>query len=458
MVTATDWLLTELSGVEMSTAMYGSSKAKWILGVGAVASLVLLVALMSWLRPAIPKEVSILSGPEGSQSHRWANRYADYVQEHGIRAQVVTTDGAGEVLEEFAHSDGPVVAFLLSGAEREVPGGQAPAGLESLGSLYFQPLWIFVAKYAGITDIADLAGKRIAAGPPESDATATSRAILEAYGLTDQVVTKPFENLEPSEAADALLEGRIDVAFFASDLGDDSIMRPLSADGIEPLSAEHVEAFSRLHPNVGQLLIPEGLFDLEHMIPREDVRVIAPAMNLVAPQDLHPALVDLFLDAARKLHGGRSLLTERGTFPSEDYTSIPMNPDATRYYENGPSGLRKWLPFWLATLVDRLVVYVLPVLLVAWTVFKAIPMLVGLRITVAFGQIYKRLKKIELASDDEAQRTQLLIELDKIEAETTRLRVGPRHLAPYFELRQNIHDMRTRLIEGEPKMTSANSF
>jgi hypothetical protein len=176
--------------------------------------------------------------------------------------------------------------------------------------------------------------------------------------------------------------------------------------------------------------------------------VIAPAINLVARENLNAPLVDLFLDAARKLHGRPTLLAARGTFPSEDYTSLPMNADAVRYYEKGPSGLRKYLPFWLATLVDRVVVYVVPFLVVFSTIFRGVPLLTRFSFSFSSQRLYKRLKRIELADNTDDQRDDLLRELDAIEADSKRLPVPRMYLAPYFELRQNIHDLRDRLSEG----------
>jgi hypothetical protein len=222
----------------------------------------------------------------------------------------------------------------------------------------------------------------------------------------------------------------------------------LRAEGVHPVSVKHAEVYRRMQPDVAVLRIPQGLFDLAQMIPRQDVRVIAPAINLVARENLHAALVDLFLDAARETHGHPTLLAPRGTFPSEDYTSLPMNADAARYYEKGPSGLRRYLPFWLATLVDRVVVYVVPFVVVVWTAFKGLPILTRFRFSLSLHGLYKRLKRIELADNADDQREGLFRELDAIEADSKSFPVPRTHLAAYFELRQNIHDLRDRLREG----------
>jgi len=418
-----------------------------MIAIGATVALVVLVLLMSWLRPGMPKEVSILAGPESSGSYRWAERYADYVEAHGVRAKVVATAGSGDILRRLTENTKPAVGLLLSGAEREVAGGESPSGLESLGSLYFEPLWVFVRDDSVIHDMRDVAGQRVFPGRPGSDARATARAIFSVFGLTDQVISDPYEALTPIEAADALLAGELDAVFLAGESGAKSVKRLLDADGVHPISIEHGDVYRRIQSDVGELLIPQGLFDLARMIPKQDVRVLAPAINLVAREHLHPALVDLFLDAAGSLHGGPTLLAERGTFPSEDYTSLPLSADARRYYEKGPSGLRKYLPFWLATWVDRLIVYVVPVFVVASTLFKGIPVFIQMKARLAFRGFYKRLQQIENAEDQKSNRDAYLEELDAIEDAAGKIHVPQMHIAHYFEFRQYIHDLRSRLQE-----------
>ena len=410
-----------------------------------MVSLVGLILLMSWLRPGVPKEVSILAGPQSSRSYQWAERYADYIEAHGIRAKVVSTAGSGDILRRLSEGTKPAVGFLQSGVEREVGDGKPPAGLESLGSLYFEPTWVFVRDDASIVELTDLPGKRAFTGRPGSDARATSRALLRVFGLSDEVASEPYEELTPIEATDALLAGELDVIFLAGESGAESIRRLLDADGVHPISVQHGDVYRRIQPDVGELLIPEGLFDLAQMIPKHDVRVIAPAINLVAREQLHPALVDLLLDAAKRLHGGPSLLAERGTFPSRDYTSLPLSAEAERYYDKGPSGLRKYLPFWLATWVDRLIVYVVPILVVASSVFKGIPVLIQMRARLALRGFYTRIQRIENSPDQQANRDAYLAELDAIENATREIHIPQMHIAHYFEFRQYIHDLRSRL-------------
>ena len=252
--------------------------------------------------------------------------------------------------------------------------------------------------------------------------------------------------LTQSEAAKALVEGEIDAAIFSGVSASAEVRELLGRDELRPISAKHAEVITRINPDVGALHVPQGLFSLRDMIPREDLQVIAPTTNLVGSEELHPAIVDLLLDAATRFHRPATLLSKQGEFPSERYTSLPMNEHAVRYYKKGPSGFRKYLPFWLASLVDQIIIFGLPIFVVLSTVFKGIPVYLEWKIKLDLLKFYKRLALIEKAPSHELEAC--LAELAAIEAESAKLHVPGLHLPAYFEFRQSIHDMRDRLEHG----------
>ena len=422
-----------------------STRVKWTVAVAAGVSLVALILVMSWLRPGVPRAVSILAGPENSRSHAWAKRYATYAEQHGVRGEVVVTAGSGEIFRRLLESDAPAVGFFQSGAEREIAVDGATGRVRSLGSLYYEPIWLFVRDDSEIRDLNDLRDKRVFIGAPGSDTRAALGTAIRIFGIADPDASDDLAHLSPSEAVDALLAGKIDAAGFVGESAESSISRLFASDAVRPLPARHAEVYSRVQPDVGNLLIPQGLFDLVRMIPRQDVRVIAPAINLVALEGVHPAVVDLFLDAATRFHSRRSLLSKRGEFPSEDYTSLPMNEDAVRYFKKGPGGLRKYLPFWLASLIDELMIYLVPLFVVLSSVFKGTPVVMELKVKFDLLKYYKRIGEIEQTPNQRDRRDELLRRLDAIDADSAQLRVPKIHLPTYFELRQYLHDMRDRI-------------
>ena len=421
-------------------------RTKWIIAIASMVSLVLLIALMSWLRPGVPKQVTILAGTEDSRGYQWAERYAEYVEAHGVRARVIATAGSGAVVRRLGKAGGATVGFLQSGVEDSLGEAEALEGLESLGSLFYEPVWLIVRADLSVDEIADLEGQRVYWGQEGSDARAAAQKLFDEYEVHDPAIDPELSMLTQPEAAVALIDGKIDAAIFSGAAVSGAIRELLARDDLQVVSARHGEVVARHNPDLGVLQIPQGLFSLREMIPRKDLQVVAPTVNLVANERLHPAIVDLFLDAAMRFHRRATLLSKEGEFPSERYTSLPMNDDAVRYYQRGPGGFRRYLPFWLASLIDQLIVVGLPVFVVVSTVFKGIPVYLEWKIKLDLLRFYKRLAAIEKAPSHDLEAC--LAELAAIEAESGKLCVPGVHLPAYFEFRQTIHDMRDRLERG----------
>jgi hypothetical protein len=420
---------------------------KWFVALLALGLLALLLGLMAWVRPGVPTDIVIVAGPEGSRTHRWAERYAKYARVHSLRAQVVSTAGSGDVLTVLEGLDERAarrtVGFLQSGAEQTGHDVDAAADVQALGSLYFEPIWVIVGAESGISNVADLASARVYWGQPGSEAREAAEKLAQVYEI-ELPVEAELDAWTASEAAAALIKGEINAGIFVGT--SDGVQTLLADDSLRPLSALHSEVFTRLHPEVGALRIPEGLFSLAKMVPREDIVVMAPTMNLVAHEGFHPALVDLFLDAATLFHSRATLFSEQGEFPGERYTSLAMNPDAVSYYKGGPKGLRKYLPFWVAAVIDQIINIGLPFIVVLSTVFKGIPVYLEWKLKLELMKFWKRLAAIE--KDPQHDPEESLAQLDAIEAESSTLRTPGMHLPSYFELRQEIHDMRDRLKQG----------
>ena len=181
----------------------------------------------------------------------------------------------------------------------------------------------------------------------------------------------------------------------------------------------------------------------------ENLPLIAGAVNLVARSDLPAALNDVLLDAAREVHKAPRLFAARRAFPSPDIISLPLSPAADRYYEEGPSFLNRALPFGLATLVDRFRWAIATFAGAAVALLGLLPRLLSFRFNITVAKLYRRLERIEKGLDG-SDREELLAELGEIDRRSAGLRV-PRSLrAPYFELRQNIHDLRDRVRGSRP--------
>jgi len=421
---------------------------RWLpLGIVALVG-VLSVGL---IKPRVPNELSLLSGPEGSSYQSDGLRYKEYLEARGVRVNLVETGGPADNLRALMESDRPQVGFVEAGAEAVLSADESVDELSSLGSLYLEPLWLFARADLAVESVEDLRGLRVALGPRGSAAPWIAAELLEMNGLADVVTSAPFSDLSAREAADAVTGSDVDAVFVIGSPDSEIVQRLLRSEALRTIPFRRSAAYVRRLPHLASVTLPEGTIDLALNIPDTDLCQLAAAVNLVAEDDLAPALVDLLLDAGRQVHGGRTLYSDRGSFPSPDHTSLPLGEAADHYYTNGPSQLRRVLPFRLATIVDRFLYFAAAVGGAALAVFGLLPRLMGLRFQIAANGYWRRLEKLEKRRAGGEDRDAVLAELDEILSESAPLKI-PLNLKPaYFELRQEMHDMRDRLEGRVPR-------
>lgn len=358
---------------------------------------------------------------------------------------IVETAGSLENLRRLGAEERSAAGFALSGADRELQASEQPGELVTLGSLSYEPFWLFVRSQAEVSRVTDLAGKTVALGPAEGDARSLAKLMITANGIEDQIIEPPASLKDPEAIAESLIEGDLDAAFLVGDPKSPVITKLLDSAAVKPVSFERVTTYARLQPELAEIVLPEGAFDLARNIPETDLKLLAPADNLVVRKALHPAVVDLLLDAARSIHREPTLFASRGTFPNMNNVSLPLSPAAIRFYEDGPSPLRKYLPYWLASLISRFALIVAQVGAVVWLLLKSLPTIRRLRFSIQQMGLYRQMEKLEVRMIEGADPAQLLTDLKDIERQSSELHPPRPLLSQYLELRQNIHDQRERI-------------
>jgi hypothetical protein len=191
------------------------------------------------------------------------------------------------------------------------------------------------------------------------------------------------------------------------------------------------------------------VFDFGKNIPDRDMRLIAPTAELVAREDLHPAPSDLLIDAAKEVNGGANVLQRAGEFPAPLVHEFRISDDAVRYYKSGKGFFYRNLPFWLASLVDRTLVVVLPIILLLIPAFKLVPLLYGWRIKSRIYRWYGSLIALERAAVTYTPEEQadLLKRLDQIEEAVNRMKMPLAFADQFYVLREHIGFVRSRLVK-----------
>jgi TRAP-type uncharacterized transport system substrate-binding protein len=396
------------------------------------------------------------SGPAGSKFSTVAAQYQTILARNGIKLRLIATEGSSDNLKRMtdAHS-GVDIALVQSGT----PAPADTSDLRSLGTVFYETLTIFYRGTQPISRLSELSGHRIAIGAPGSGARALALALLKANGIEEHGDT-PLLDLEGEAARTALLARQVDAIFLTGDSASPVTIREmLHAPGILLFDFPQADAYVRRFHYLNKLEVPAGAFDLGENLPATSLSLLAPTVELLAHSDLHPALSDLLLEAATEVHGGATLLQNAGQFPNPSVNDYPISADAARYYKSGKSFAYRYLPFWLASLLDRVVVVFLPILLVLVPALRYIPALYNWRINRRISRRYGQLMALErqsLAELSPEHRASLLEQLEQIEKSVIALRMPGSHADQLYVLRQHMQWVRENL--GRTRATSAGQL
>ena len=416
----------------------------WLTVVPAVLVVAFAFAFtLLFVKPAPPKKMALAIAADEGGSRYYARRYQEILRRYGIALDVRQTSGSLASVKLLADSNAGVdVAFVQSGSA----GSADAAHVVSLGSVAYIPLWVF-HRLSDIEDISELKGHRIAVGSAESGTRALAVKLLAASGAD-----KPPTELVPAErdpAIELLKKGEIDAAFFVAPAESPPIKKLAATSGIRLLSFARADAYVRLYPFLSKLTLPRGVFDLANDVPDRDEVLLSPTANLLARDNLHPALAYLLLRAASEVHGAAGLLDQAREFPSPRDSGFPVSPIATRYYQAGLPFLQRYLPFWAAVLVDRLWVFLLPIIAVAVPLGRIVPALYRWRVRSRVFRWYGRLKQIELQLEEGPgldQLREMLKGLDDTELAVNKIPTPLAYADNLYFFRDHVDVVRRRIV------------
>ena len=416
------------------------------LGLLLLLSLIAAAGAFAFLRSAPPTTLTLTSGPKGSSFWNVAEQYRKILARDGVTLKILPSQGSRDNLARLADAKQDIDVGFVVGGEAA---GHDTAHLVSLGSLSYQPMMIF---YRGKprTLVSDFKQARLDIGLEGSGASALAQTLLDANGIKPgdgtQVGHRP-----PEESIQALLAGKIDAVFAMSDSTPTALMRQLLRDeDIHLLNFVQAEGYTHRITYLNKLVLPRGAIDFGEDIPPESVQLIAPTVELVARDDLHPALSDLLLSAAREVHGRAGLYKKAGEFPAPLEHDFPISADASRFYASGRGFLYRSFPFWIASLIERALAIVVPMTIILVPGFKIAPAVFRWRVVSRIYRWYAVLQRIERDADagplDAARSDALLARLEHVEATVTRLVVPPAFGDLLYGLRSHIAVVRASLL------------
>jgi len=416
-------------------------------GLGVLAAMVLaagLYAAYQFVGPPPPDSIRMATGADGGAYQAFGRRYAEILARDDITVELIETAGSVENLR-LLDSGEVDIGFVQSGLANLFQ----TSAVNGLGTLYREPLWLFIRGGFAPTDIGDLVGKRLIVGEPGSGTRAVTVKLLAANSVSAD--NTEFLEFGGDDAARALLRGEADAAFLIGAPESRNINRLVRNETVTLFDFRRSQAYARLFTYLSPIVMPEGILDLDDNRPPQDVRMIAPGAMLAANDELHPAQIDLLLIAATEIHGGNSLLADAGEFPTPQYVDLPLSSEAERHFELGPPFLLRYLPFWAATLVDRLWILALPLIGLAIPLFKLLPPAYRWRIRRRLLRMYKELDSLDPAQTalgDEQDRKRRLSRLEAIDQEVAELSVPRGYTDDQYKLRRAADLIRRRLVSA----------
>ena len=419
------------------------------LGPVLLISIVAIWVAFHFVRPAPPSEIIITSGLEGSTFHTTADKYAKILARSGVKLKILPSEGSLENLKRLADSSTRVdIGFVQGGLFGMVDHADR---LMSLGSIFYVPVTIFYRSPVPLERLSQFKGMRIAIGPEGSGTRALALALLKANGIEPRGPTKLLD-LSGEAATQAMIKHKADAAFLTGDSATGASIRELlHAPGIRIFDFVQGDGYVRRFRYLSKLELPPGAFDLGKNVPGERLTMVAPTAELIARGDLHPALSDLLIEAAREVHGRASLWQNAGEFPAPLEHEFRISDDAIRYYKSGKGFLHRYLPFWLANLLNRTVVVLIPVLVLLIPGMRIVPSLYGWRIRARIFHHYGELMMLEraaLAPSTPEQKAELLKRLDDFEKTVITTNMPGSFADQLYVLREHINLVRSRLTEG----------
>jgi TRAP transporter TAXI family solute receptor len=402
-------------------------------------------AAYQFVRPAPPDTIVMSTGREEGAYYKFAQRYRDILARDHMTLEIRTSAGSGENIQRLQAKEGGVdIAFVQGGTD----GSRGPHNLMSLGSVYYEPVWVFYRSSKQVNRLNGLAGKRISVGEEGSGTQLVALRLLRESGVDRPPTVLSF--LGSQDAAHALLKGDVDAAFLIASPRSEVVRKLLSVNEIKLMSFEQAEAYTRIHRYLAKVTLPQGVIDLQNDIPPADTHLIAATANLVVRDDFHPALIDLLLEAAREIHRPGDLFERPDEFPSPTYLEFPLSEDAERFYKRGPSLLRRYLPFWAATFVERMVVLLIPIVALLWPLFKIVPPVYQWRIRSRIYRWYEDVKAVDLRVDRDRSPERVAAyvgELDRIEGQVNDIRAPLAYADQVYNLRVHINLVREKLAK-----------
>ena len=415
----------------------------WLRPVIGVLIVAALCAVFLVLPSLPPHTIVMATGPKGGAFAEVGLRYREILGRSGIDLKLLPTGGDFDNLQQLRDPHSEVsVGFIQAGSttQRESP------DLLSLGVVFYEPLWLFHQRELQFEALTDLRGRKVSVGPEGSGTRVLSLELLRRNGISEDSFV-PLA-LSPDESSRKMLNKEIDAAFVLSSWDSMVVRQLLAAETIELANFPRADAYVALYPFLNKVVVPTGVGDLGTNRPASDKTLLAPKVTLAVRKSVHPAIQYALLSAAAEIHADPGIFQRAGQFPAAEPIGLPLSSEAQRFHKSGRPFLQHHLPFWMAVLVERLLVFLIPVIGLLYPLLRFIPSLYDWSMRSKVFRLYGEMRFLELQierGDAKLDLDATTAQLDRIEQRANQLRMPKAYASMVYSLLGHIALVRQRL-------------
>ena len=394
------------------------------------------------------KEITLVADQKDSSWYQIAENARKYVEAKGFKFSIRTSNGTVENAMLLKDSDSGVnVAFLIPGALNP----ELNKSFYSLGSLDYEPIWIFYRKGLGqLSSLRDLAKFRVGVGPILSGRYVVTEKIFSLNKV--EIGNNP--NFIPNTLVKQLEDfdsGKLDALIFIGQAYDPNVRKLANNPNLELYDFNEADAYTKNIPFLQKVVVPAGSFDIAERIPNKTISLIAITTNLAVRKDADPNVQLAILIATKEAERGteKIFFAKRNEFPSYIDPLIEISPVAQRYYDYGPPFLLNYFPFWAATLIDRFSVFLLAILAILFPIRELAGNLMKIRSAIYENDHYAELIAINrqvTSSDLSIEALESIIErlkhINEIRANQI-IKAGKE--ARYFSFAETIGNLQSKI-------------
>lgn len=416
----------------------------WLVPV--IAALV--AALFYFVAPPPPMHATMSTGGVEGGYAQFAEKLKAELAKEGFELKLVNSKGSRNNAELLLDSNSGInLALMQSGQELEMSHEQRKE-LYNLGAVFQEPLWLFARADININTLNDLIPLRTAVGSDTGGIRMVLDPMLQASEIDSENLPDTWHRYNGKKALSELFDKKLDAAFFLGPAESSLIQEAASHPSLQLINFSQAAAYRARLPFITEIEVGQGLLNIATNQPHKDITILSPVAMLMANESFHPALTALILVSAQEVMRTGSLIDAPESWPKNLPHDFATLPEAEYFHNEGLPLLQRFLPFRIASLADRYIILVIPLLVLLFPIFKVAGPIYRWRIRARIYRWYRYLRDVDKRFtnqtlpehiDDEIQR------LSDLQNELATVEVPLSYTSELYELHLHVGFVLERL-------------